>query len=229
MRPLPAEEWDTPKPQDKSDSTSNVVHFNGGETTTKPALNEIKPATRVEIGKHYGVTSAAIGKWLKQIREIWEPRKEAGDLTTPDNLVSSWGQIQLQQFQELGASAYEFQVLENNPIHSLARFSGHFEEPEEIEAIQIEDCDFQREEAIALALQHLEGKAQAGLERSAQFNHQSKIRLARNRRLKQNLLIRQGQADAMEDAALYTQSYDSALAQALAAQLKAEEAAGDDE
>lgn len=225
MKPLPADEYDIPKTRQNEDTTSNVVHLNGNSTP----LNEVKPATRVELGKQYGVTSAAIGKWLKQIREIWEPRSEAKDLTTPDNLVSSWGQIQLQQFHELGASAYEFQVLENNPIHSLARFSGHFEEPEEIEAIQIEDCDFQREEAIALALQNLEGKAKDGLERSAQFNHQSKIRLARNRRLKQNLLIRQGQADALEDLSLYQQSYDSALAQGLAAQLEAEEAASDDE
>lgn len=225
MKPLPADEYDIPKTRQNEDTTSNVVHFNGNSTP----LNEVKPATRVELGKQYGVTSAAIGKWLKQIREIWEPRSEAKDLTTADNLVSSWGQIQLQQFQELGASAYEFRVLEENPIHSLARFSGNFEEPEEIEAIQIEDCDFQREEAIALALQNLEGKAQAGLERSAQYNHQSKIRLARNRRLKQNLLIRQGQADALEDLSLYQQSYDSALAQGLAAQLEAEEAASDDE
>jgi hypothetical protein len=224
VKPLPADEYDIPKTRKNEDTASNVVHLNGNSTP----LNEVKPATRVEIAKHYGVTSAAIGKWLKQIREIWQPRTEAKDLTTPDNLVSAWGQIQLQKFQELGASAYEFQVLEENPIHSLARFS-NFEEPEEIEALQIEDCDFQREEAIALALQNLEAKAQSGLERSAQFNHQSKIRLARNRRLKQNLLIRQGQADALEDLSLYQQSYDSALAQGLAAQLEAEEVAGDDE
>lgn len=218
MRPLPADDYDTPqpkpKPEQKPSSSSNVVELNA-------PLNEVKPTTRVDLGKKYGVSSAAIGNWIKQIREVWEPRSEAADLTTPDNLISTWGQEQLARFQEIGASAYELEIIEQNPIHNLSRFAG--EEPEEIETFDVEDAGYQQQEIISLVVQNLESRTQEGFCQAERYRNQTGLRRSRSRQLRQNLLIRQGQADAAEDLALYQKSYDSALAQGLAAEFEGED------
>jgi len=96
----------------------NVVSLHPEPTpnTPEPTPNtpnsspSVRPLSKSQLGKQYGVSDAYIRKWMSAIKSALEPLGKVDDLHDEAGLVTGFGQEMVALYNELGRDAEKFRA-----------------------------------------------------------------------------------------------------------------------